>query len=152
MNHIIKKILVPIDGSNMAKHALNFALDLAKKYSADIMITSVINPPSSILVAQGMVFTPSIAENYVNRLTVFHKKILLEALNKAKKSNPKINISKKILSGRPADKIVELAKEKKIDLIVIGSRGLGEIEEFFLGSVSDRVADEAPCPVLIVKS
>ena len=143
---------MPIDGSSTAKHALDFALDLARKYSAEVMITTVFNSPSSSLVTQGMVFTPHSAENYVMRLRDYHKKILLEALKEAKKSNPKIKISKKLLSGRPADKIVELAKEKKADLIVIGSRGLGGIEEFFLGSVSDRVADEAPCPVLIVKN
>ena len=56
-----------------------------------------------------------------------------------------------MITGRPADKIVELAKEEGFDLIVLGSRGLGNIKEFFLGGVSDRVADEAPCPVLIVK-
>jgi nucleotide-binding universal stress UspA family protein len=58
----------------------------------------------------------------------------------------------KLVEGRPADKIVETAKLESCDLIVIGSRGLGGIKEFFLGSVSDRVADEAPCPVLIVKN
>ena len=50
-----------------------------------------------------------------------------------------------------ADKIVEAANESGFGLIVVGSRGLGGIEEFFLGSVRDRVADEARCPVLIVK-
>ena len=62
-----------------------------------------------------------------------------------------IRFTTKLVEGRPADKIVETAKLESCDLIVIGSRGLGGIKEFFLGSVSDRVADEAPCPVLIVK-
>ena len=57
----------------------------------------------------------------------------------------------KLAEGRPADKIVEAAKEGSFNLIVIGSRGLGGIKEFFLGRASDRVVDEAPCPVLIVK-
>lgn len=52
---------------------------------------------------------------------------------------------------RPADEIVKTAKEGEFDLIVMGHRGLGRVKEFFLGSVSDRVADEAHCPVLIVK-
>ena len=75
----------------------------------------------------------------------------MDALKKAKKLKAKIKISKKLLKGRAADKIVETAHQGGFDLIVLGSRGLGEIKEIFLGSVSDRVADEAKCPVLIVK-
>jgi len=56
-----------------------------------------------------------------------------------------------MVEGRPSDEIVETAKEGNFDIVVMGSRGLGGIKEFFLGSVSDRVADEAACPVLIVK-
>ena len=62
-----------------------------------------------------------------------------------------MKISTVLEEGRPSDKIVETAKEGNFDLIVMGHRGLGRVKEFFLGSVSDRVADEAHCPVLIVK-
>ena len=78
-------------------------------------------------------------------------KVLFEALKKAKNLKAGLKISKKLVQGRAADKIVEVAKEGGFNLIVIGSRGLGGIKGFFLGSISDRVADEAPCPVLIVK-
>jgi nucleotide-binding universal stress UspA family protein len=57
----------------------------------------------------------------------------------------------KLVEGRPSDRIIETAKTEDFDLVVMGSRGLGGIKEFLLGSVSDRVADEVPCPVLIVK-
>ena len=148
---MIKKILVPIDGSTSADNALDFALDLAGKYSAEVMVTTVFDAPSLSLIAKGMVYVPTSTENYLEKLRDFHKKILLKALTKAKKFNPKLKTSTKLLQGRPADKIVETAKEGVFDLIVVGSRGLGGIKEFFLGSVSDRVADEASCPVLIVK-
>ena len=75
----------------------------------------------------------------------------MEVLRKAKKTKPDIEVSTKLLEGRPADKIVEAAKEGEFDIIIMGNRGLGGVKEFFLGSVSDRVADEASCPVLIVK-
>ena len=148
---MIKKILIAIDGSQSADHALNFGIDLAEKYSAEVLIATVLNSPEPSLVVKGMFFIPNTTEEYMKKLRKFHKKILLVARYQSKKNNPKLKISTKLLEGRPADKIVETAKEGDFDLIVIGSRGLGGIKEFILGSVSDRIADHAPCPVLIVK-
>ena len=148
---LINKILIAIDGSKTADLALDFGLDLAAKYSAEALIVSVLDTVSSSLVARGMVFTPTSTTKYLKELEAFHKKVLAKALSKAKKMKAEINVSKKLLKGRAADKIVETANEEGFDLIVIGSRGLGGIKELFLGSVSDRVADKANCPVLIVK-
>ena len=148
---MIKKILTAIDGSKLADKALDFALDLAEKYAAEVQITTVLEEPAISLVAQGMFYAPTSTEKYLKEVNEFYKKVLSEALNKAKKFKPKLNVTTKLLRGRAADKIVETAKQDDFDLVVIGGRGLGGIKEFFLGSVSDRVADEAPCPVLIVK-
>ena len=60
-------------------------------------------------------------------------------------------VTTKMVEGRPADRIIDITNKANIDFIVIGSRGLGGVKQIVLGSVSDRVADEAPCPVLIVK-
>lgn len=145
------KILVAIDGSKTADVALEFGFDLATKYSAEVVIVSVFDVISLSLVARGMVFTPTGTTKYLEELKAFHEKVLLDAVKKAKKVKTKINVSKKLLKGRAADKIVEISNEGDFDLIVIGSRGISGIKEFLLGSVSDRVADEAKCPVLIVK-
>ena len=139
-----------IDGSNLADKSLDFAFDLAKKYSAEVMILTVVDLPSNSFWAQGTTFAPISSQKYLEKVENFHKKILTEALKKAK-ATAKISVTKRLLTGRPAEKIIEVAKEGSFDLIVMGSRGLGGIKEFFLGSVSDRVADEAPCPVLIIK-
>ena len=149
---MFNKILVAIDGSNLAYQSLDYALSLAKKYTAEVMVLTVVDIPSNSLLAQGSAFTPISTQNYKEKLVKYHKKILSEVTKKAKKLNPKISLTTKLLEGRPADKIVETAKLESFDLIIIGSRGLGGIKEIFLGSVSDRVADEAPCPVLIVKN
>ncbi len=148
---LIKKILVALDGSKSADRALDFALDLATKYSAEVVLISVFDAPSVSLLAPGIVFVPTSTVKYLEELGDFHEKVLSEALKKAKKLKAGLKVSKKLLQGRAADKIVETAKEGGFDLIVIGSRGLGGIKEFFLGSTSHRVADEAPCPVLIAK-
>lgn len=148
---MIDKILVAIDGSKTADKALVFAFDLAAKYSADILVVSVFDVISTSLVARGMVYAPTGTSKYLEELEAFHEKVLVDAAKKAKKFKADLKVSKKLLKGRAADKIVEAANEGGFDLIVIGNRGLGGIKEFFLGSVSDRVADEAKCPVLIVK-
>ena len=57
-----------------------------------------------------------------------------------------------VMRGQAADAIVDLARREAVDLIVLGSRGLGALEGALLGSVSEAVADRAPCPVLIARS
>ena len=147
---LFHKNLVGIDGSKTADMVLEFGFDLATKYSVEILVVSVFDVISMSLVARGMVFRPTGTTKYLEELEAFHEKVLVDAVKKAKKVKAKINVSKKLLKGRAADKIIETANEGGFDLIVIGSLGLGGIKEFFLGSVSDRVADEAKCPVLIV--
>ena len=72
-------------------------------------------------------------------------------MEKLQKTYPKLNISTKLVEGKPVDTILKFVQQEKCDLIVIGSHGLGGIKKFFLGSISDRVADQSPIPVLIVK-
>lgn len=143
---MFKKILVALDGSQKSDKALDFALDLAEKYSAEILLYSAIPPISSIISA----VYPS-SDKYYAVSKARHEQVLEDALKKAKKLQPNLNILTKLAEGRPADKIIETAKLEKSDLIIVGDRGLGGIKEFILGSVSHRVADTATCPVLIVK-
>ena len=149
---MIDRILVPLDGSKHADKALDWALDLAEKYGASIELLTVIPLLNTFMTgsysAPGKV--PLLGPT-VKELQERAGKMLVRALKKAEKSKPNLKISTKILEGRPSNKIVETAKKENFNLIVMGSRGLGGVKEFFLGSVSDRVADEALCPVVIVK-
>ena len=155
---MIKKILVAIDGSEPANKALDFALDLAEKYSAELMLLNVYqlitpvfySPPISVLGSPPAV-TPVTMTAFSKEFKAQHEKILSGALKKANKHKPNLKVTTMLSEGRPSDKIIEAANEGKFDLIVMGSRGIGRIKEIFLGSVSDRVADEAKCSVLVVK-
>ena len=62
-----------------------------------------------------------------------------------------VNVHSEVRSGDPAKEIVDLAVMTEADLIIIGSRGLSGIKKWVLGSVSEKVAQQSPCPVLIVK-
>lgn len=150
---MIKNILVPIDGSEHSNNALKFGLDLAEKYSAKLTLLSVAQPvvvTGPMFITQPMM-PPTSTAMYVQAIESAHKKMLEDTYNRAKAEKPDLEISKMLVDGRPADRIVEIADKEKFDLIVIGSRGVGGVKKFFLGSVSDRVSDEAHCPVLIVK-
>ena len=149
---MIKKILVAIDGSKQSDKALDFALDLARNYSAEIVLINVLSPSLMSYVYNSRMFVPDVDySNYLNQISNGHEKLLSKALDKAKNFQETLKVSKELVEGRPAEKIVETAKKGMFDLIVVGSRGLSGFKEIFLGSVSNRIADKAHCPVLIVK-
>jgi nucleotide-binding universal stress UspA family protein len=155
---LINKILVAVDASEPANKALDFALDLAETYSAELTIFNVYQPitplfnfPSMSISGSPPVVTPITTAAFSKELKAQHEKVLSEALKKAVRIKPDLKVSTMLREGRPSDKIIEAADEGKFDLIVLGSRGIGRIKEIFLGSTSDRVADEAMCSVLIVK-
>ena len=138
-----------LDGSDHAERALDFALDLAHKYSAEIQLLSVV--PPCFLPSQSMYLIKSEAiDDCVKQLETAFRGILSEADEKVKKEKPYLKASTKLETGDPAEKILETAKRGSFNIIVMGSRGLGR-RDYALGSVSSRVVDNAPCPVLIVK-
>ena len=154
MKRMFNKILVALDGSEHSNKALECALDLGEKYGSDIVILTVVKTVPTAPI--GYVHDPTGAPpawigTYLKEMRISREKLLKETLEKSKKAKQDLNISKKLVEGRPSDKIVDTAKDGNFDLIVMGSRGLGGIKEFLLGSVSDRVADDAECPVMIVK-
>jgi nucleotide-binding universal stress UspA family protein len=146
---LIRKILVALDGSDNAERALDFALDLAHKYSAEIQLVTVV-PPIFLPVYSSNIVKSAAVEDAKKQLEDSFKGILLRAEEKVKKENPKLRISSKFEHGNPDEKIVETAKHDNSDIVVIGSRGLGR-RDYALGSVSSKVADNAPCPVLICR-
>lgn len=152
MNNVIKKMLVAVDGSKAAAKALNFALNLADKFNTEVHIVSVVPPVTSIIPRFTTVTLPgTFYTSLINEMEKKLKTILSNALKGAREKKIKLKISTRLLKGHPADRIVQTAKEEGFDIIVVGSRGLSGVRELFLGSVSDRIADNATCPVLIVK-
>ncbi len=151
-SQLITRILVPLDGSVHAEKALMWALDLAEKYRASVELLTVVplleTFVTGVYAKSGKVplFGPTPKE-----LQERAEIMLKDELNKAKEKSPHLKISTRVLEGKPSEKIVEAAKEGSYDLIVMGSRGLGGVKEFFLGSVADRVACESKITVTIVK-
>lgn len=156
----MKKILVGIDGSEKAKEALDKAIEIAEKMGSEIELINVVEPvtfPSGIYpVAVGIggireSQSPIWVTQYYEEYFKEHEKMLSETYNEIVEKHPDLKISKKVVEGLPATEIVNEAKSGEFDLIVVGARGLGFVEELFLGSVSDIVVDKSSIPVLVVK-
>lgn len=143
---MINNILVAIDGSAQANRALDFALDLAQKYSAKIMLLAVVPPVflpiPSLNVMKSQAITDASAE-----LESSFRAVISKAEEKTRKFAT-VGVFTKLEHGNPDEVIIKTAELGKFDIIVIGSRGN---RGYALGSVSSRVAENAPCPVLIVK-
>ncbi|MEM3386870.1 MAG: universal stress protein [Nitrososphaerales archaeon] len=139
---MFRKILVAVDGSTFAEHAVEYAAMLAKKFGSElVLIHAILNP---MYTYEGIVLSPPLEQL---------EKAGQEVLNRNVALAEKIGVQAKtrLVVGHPADEISKVANEEDFDLLVVGSRGLSSVKAFLLGSVSEKLSRLAKCPVLIVK-
>lgn len=142
----ITNILVPFDDSTYSLKAFNAALDIAKKQNAKIKVLTCLEKDNL-----GAWYKDSRVNKQIIRDAKKFAMIFLSKLeNTAKDSG--VLISVHILETKSiSNQIIDFAKSKKINLIVIGSHGQTGFNRFLLGSVSNAVSQSAKCPVLIIK-
>ena len=150
------KILVPLDGSESSKHALNHAISISERFGSRLMLLAVVSiVPVLVFPHEGFV-TASInaAEDmarYQKNMNTVYEGILSETKEMMDSEHPDIETETLLREGSPASTIVEVAENDSVDLIVMGSRGIGGIMGWILGSTSHHVAENCTKPVLIVK-
>jgi nucleotide-binding universal stress UspA family protein len=145
---VFRRMLVPIDGSADADRALAEAADLAVTANGVMTVMTVI--PSSAW-ALGGGFGAYIPPETVRDVDEQVERGYQEMLDAAVARLPgEISVMKRVVRGRPASAIVEEAKRGNHDLVVMGSRGRGEVSSLLLGSVSHDVLQTSPVPVLVV--
>jgi nucleotide-binding universal stress UspA family protein len=138
-------ILVAVDESDYAKRALKTAVWLAKSMDARLVAVHVVPPPP---VAES--FSPSAIDKMQKAYMSEGAKILADlALTASSKHGFKIDTL--LEKGDAREGILAAAKENKADIIVIGSRGMGKVGRFLLGSVSQSIVQNSKVPVLVVK-
>ncbi|SFD98244.1 Nucleotide-binding universal stress protein, UspA family [Paenibacillus catalpae] len=136
-------ILIPVDGSQKANKALDHAIQLVKSMGRDIPL-SVIHITDRIAMNEAFVYV-----DVGEMLDKEENEILSTAAEQLKASGVSYTLLR--ANGDPATMISRTAKERGVDLIIMGSRGVGLVSEILLGSVSHGVSQHAHCPVLIVK-
>ena len=144
---MIQNILVPVDGSDNSDRALEFAIEIGKRFEAEIEILHVVSIPVDVFNT-----TPDeIEEEHLNMIVGNKQDMLKEALRHASSLAPHLKVTVKLLKGNTANQILAEADEGNFDLIVMGSRGLGNIQGLLLGSISRIIINRASVPVTIVK-
>jgi nucleotide-binding universal stress UspA family protein len=141
------KILVPVDGSDYSMEAVKVALQYAKATKADINLITVTPFISGVDL--------EISADAMEKLNNSMKARGEEALSKAQGILKADGVtSKTVLSSSTsaADEIIGFAEKENVDLIIIGSKGLGgKATRFMMGSVALKVVSNAPCNVYVVK-
>lgn len=145
----IKKILCPVDGSDQSGKALDFAVDLAKRYPARLELLFVTQPlMTEDIFAMGTLAIP--VDLPQEDLEQYGQRVLDKAEQIANQQGV-TDLGRTLRQGDPAGTIIDYAQDIQADMIVIGSRGLGDLSSLLMGSVSHKVAHDAKCTCVTVK-
>jgi nucleotide-binding universal stress UspA family protein len=144
---LVKKILVPLDGSKLAEKALPYAANLARKYGAELILARSLQPMLVVSEYVKMAF-------YGPR--IFQDKDEARAyLSRVQSKFRELNLPTRItvLVGLPiAESIVDIASQESIDMIVMGTHDRSLFSRWIFGSVTYKVLRYAPCPVFFVRA
>lgn len=139
-------ILIPVDRSENASRALEYALRLAKSTASKATLLSVVEDNNIPYPVESYVSIRELERSFEESA----KKYVDDLLSKAER-NYGIEARAIVRRGHPAKVILDVAKSEGADLIIMGSRGMGSFKEMLLGSVSHAVVSHATVPVLIVR-
>lgn len=175
---MIKKILVPTDGSDHANKAIDLAADLAGKYQAEVVLLHVLLQHTSVYDLKVLAEKYGAGKDTIDKLDEVSEAIIEassagyggpislpapieavraigdaicgNALERVKsKSVDKVKAS--VVGGSAADAILEAADAEGVDMIVMGSRGLGKLADMLMGSVSHKVSHHCKVTCVTVK-
>ena len=147
----LRKILVPTDLSEVSNRAVSVAVELAKSNNAKLMLMTVIDAlPSTdeemIMLRVSVDSVKAYNEKKFSEAEAKLRKLISPALQKT------LGVKLFVRDGKkPYAEIIRLAEETAVDLIVMSSHGHGRLLEIILGGNTNRVVQEAPCSVLVVR-
>jgi nucleotide-binding universal stress UspA family protein len=143
----IKSILFPTDFSDESSHALEYAVDMAKRYGAKLYLLHVVH---AIYNVTGW-YVPHTSLNEIYKDLEKSAQKELERYDLKELRSLK-DIERRVLTGVPHEVIVKFVKDNKIDLIVMGSHSRKGIDRVLFGSTASQIVRFAPCPVLTVRT
>jgi nucleotide-binding universal stress UspA family protein len=143
----LRRILVPTDFSKHSQNALQYAMAFADKFGAELHLLHVVQD-LALFVPDTVAGTPPVVPP-VAQLTAAVREGLLRVIRE--NGLERFTVCPEVREGTPFYEIVRFAKEKDVDLIVMGTHGRSGLAHVLLGSVTEKVVRKAPCPVLTVR-
>lgn len=142
----IEKILFATDFSDNSEDAFQYALTFARRFSARLILLHVINEPVDL---RGF-YVPHISfDNLEKEIEEGARKMMAKFCSERLADFP--DHESHVVSGIPADEIIEMARKLDCTLIVLGTHGRTGLDHILFGSTAERVVRHAPCPVLTVR-
>jgi nucleotide-binding universal stress UspA family protein len=142
----LKRILVPTDFSEGARHALTYGLSFAKEYEAELLLLHVVETLAAPYASD--LFPVPMAEVF-EEMSGYAKSELEKLVAEAKGRG--VSSRFVVAQGKPSLEIMRVAREENVDMIVLGTHGKGVLDQALFGSTTERVVRKAPCPVLCVR-
>ena len=143
------KVLVPVDGSKYSLEALTVAIDFVKTKGGEISVISVVPDIGGM---DGHEISPARRERHMETFEKRADEIVKQACDMLSAAKVTTSCAKNIVTSVSiADAIVDFAETEKIDLIIMGSRGLTLSSRIKLGSIASQVIKHSPCSVYLVK-
>ena len=143
----LRRILVPTDFSESSGNALTYAVAFAEKFGAEIRLLHVVQD-LALFIPEAVLVGPAPAPP-VEQFAAAARAALEHAISDLRR--PGLTVHPEVVEGTPYEEIVRFAREREVDLIVIGSHGRSGLAHILLGGVTDKVVRRAPCPVLTVR-
>ncbi|KAH7652888.1 Universal stress protein A family protein [Dioscorea alata] len=151
------RVMVAIDESDGSLYALSWTLDHFMAASStlaqprSLIVFHAQQPFQQFVVpaGQGVFVSASVTDSMRKAQEENSAHVLAKAIKVCEERN--VIAEALVMDGEPKEMICQAVQQKSVDLVVVGSRGLGKFKRAFLGSVSDYVAHHAKCPVVIVK-
>lgn len=145
-------LLVAVDFTPFSQEALIYACNLATKLDAQLLVLHVIHDPAE---APGFYVQTMKKKKFLRSMEEGANEMMEDFLNKAKKAYPDYICVQKakplLVVGTPVTRIIEIAKKKRVSMIIVGSHGRTGLSHALLGSKAEKLVQLSPIPVIVIK-
>ena len=139
----LRKVLVPTDFSDSARHAFSYGVSFAREFKAELVLLHVVE---NLTVGYASDLFPVPMAEVFQEISGYAKAELAKLAEEAKQKG--VAVSELVAQGKPSAEIIRHAAENAVDMIVLGTHGKGMLDQALFGSTAERVIRKAPCPVL----